>query len=436
MNGRFVRYATLDGEIRVPPKMRAVIMAKPGLENLRIAEVDVPEPNADQMLARVDACTICPSTMKLLSQGSRHQFIHGWDTEKFPVILGDEGSVTVVKVGGNLAGEYAPGERLVIQPAVDHEPINHRERYQDVGSMKKVAVGYTLGGHLAEYILIREEVLKAGCAVKLPDRAVGYFEASLTEPASCVVSSQDHHVHLVTDPATGKRVPKKGILEGGVTAIFGAGVMGRLHAELAVSYRPRWIIIFNQTAGRFTWIKRCLLAGAKEKGVDIHCVLVPGGGSAGEFVGAKVREISGRDHADDAIDATGSAVMHALALGIAGRGSVVNSFGGLSMENSVIGVDMRKVHYDEMIVTGSSGGNRGDTVRTLELISSGVLDLGKYISRVGVLGHAIEFLGLVKDRKIDGKAVVYPHATASRPLAVEDGWSREREMEFLEDRLA
>ena len=59
-----------------------------------------------------------------------------------------------------------------------------------------MAVGYTLGGHLAEYVLVSEEILAAGCLLPLPDASLPYAHAALSEPFSCVISAQDHHVHL------------------------------------------------------------------------------------------------------------------------------------------------------------------------------------------------------------------------------------------------
>ena len=110
------------------------------------------------MLARVDAAGICTSLIKLIEQGPNHPLLYGWDITRFPLILGDEGSVTLVEVGAGLRSRYRSGQRYVIQPSVDSAPINHCERYRDQArGINKVAVGYTLGGHLAEYVLIGEE---------------------------------------------------------------------------------------------------------------------------------------------------------------------------------------------------------------------------------------------------------------------------------------
>ena len=417
------------GNLKLPDKMKAVLMSKVGLENLKLTEVDVPEPNENQILARVDACTICTSTLKLLSQGPEHPYLSGWNIEKYPIILGDEGSITAVKVGRNLKAKFGVGEKLAIQPAVEHVPINHRERYRNPDLMKKVAVGYTLGGHLAQYLLVTEEVIEANCLVKLPSQKMSYYEISLTEPLSCVVSSQDHHVHFVVDSETGERIPSKGLLKGGVTVIFGAGVMGRFHVELAMSYHPRQVIVFDIDPGKFCWIEKHLIRRGKQEGIDIHCELA----NKGELQ-ETLKRLSGQNYADDIIDATGSPRAQETALKLSGRYSVFNSFGGLKSGENIIGIDMRRVHYDEIIITGSSGGNWADTVKTLKLLHEGKIRVGTQVRLVGDISHAIEFLGLVKSGEVDGKAIVYPHVKLSEPMKVEDEWTKEKETELCDNK--
>ena len=83
----------------IPKTMQALIAKGRGFENLEVAEVPVPRINPDQLLARVDAAGVCTSIIKLIDQGPDHTFIRGWDMEKWPVILGDEGAITLVKIG-------------------------------------------------------------------------------------------------------------------------------------------------------------------------------------------------------------------------------------------------------------------------------------------------------------------------------------------------
>ena len=114
-----------------------------------------------------------------------------------------------------------------------------------------------------------------------------------------------------------------------------------------------------------------------------------------------------------------------------GRGAVLNLFGGLKSGEDIVELDTGIVHYEEINVTGSSGGSPWDVARTLELMATGEIDACKHISRVGDLDHAVEFLEMVKTHRIDGKAVVYPHRCTDRILDV-DQWTAEDEKTYLE----
>jgi threonine dehydrogenase-like Zn-dependent dehydrogenase len=310
---------------------------------------------------------------------------------------------------------------------VDHEPINFRERYSDPATMKKTAVGYTLGGTFAEYLLVQEEVIEAGCLVELPAQDLGHYEVSLSEPLSCVVSAQDHHVHLVPDPGTGERKPHKGLLKGGVTVVFGAGVMARFHIELAMTYSPRAIVVMTRSAERFDWLREHVELRAKARGIRLLYEKLDL-----ERLPAIVKRLTCQAFADDIIDTTASPkVVEAAANTLAGKGSVIDTFGGLNIGEHTVPVDLRKVHYDESIITGSSGGNPFDTKRTLDLIHGGHFDVGKQIRKVGSLAHAAGFLQLIKDKKIDGKALIYPHTRLDAPMDTPAGWSRQLEKDHL-----
>jgi threonine dehydrogenase-like Zn-dependent dehydrogenase len=376
----------------------------------------------------VDAAGICTSLIKLVEQGPAHSQLYGWDIERFPLILGDEGAVTLVEVGQELQDRYHPGERYVIQPAVDHPPVNHPERYRDGGrGVAKVAVGYTLPGHLAEYVLITEETVAAGCLLPVRDRSFPFAHAAVAEPLSCCVSAQDHHVHLVQETLLGPRQVVKGLKPGGVTVVIGAGAMGRMHVDLALSYKPRAILVADLIEERLQLVRTLLGPRAGKAGVNLQAV-----NPSSSDLNQRVNEVSGYQGADDVIVAVGSKQAIQNAQCLVGRHAVLDLFGGLKKGEDVIGLDTGIIHYKEINVTGSSGGFPWDIARTLELMAAGELDAGCHITRIGDLEHATEFLRMIKAQEIDGKAVVYPHRRTSRILAVKS-WSAQDELEYLKN---
>ena len=418
-----------DHEIteHVPSEMRALVLDGVGFEHLAIRKIPVPSPSAHQMLARVEAAGICTSLIKLIEQGPDHNLMYGWDVSRFPVILGDEGVVTVVQVGEALRNQYQTGELYVVQPAVDHEPVNHRERYRNAGQgVRKVAVGYTLAGHLAEYILIPEEVLNSGCLLPVPRPHPPLAHAAMSEPLSCVVSAQEHHMHLIQRSPLAAREAVKGLKRGGVTAIIGAGAMGRMHVDLALAYRPRAIVVADFLEPRLQLVEKLFQGRAAEAGVALHTVH-----AASTPVEKVVAELTNHLGADDVIVAVGSRKAIEDAQKMVGRSAVLNLFGGLKKGDDIVGIDATGVHYKEINVTGSSGGSPWDIARTLELIATKEIDAGAHITRVGDLDHAIELLQLVKAQQIDGKAVVYPHRRTQKIHCV-DSWSGADERSYLQ----
>jgi threonine dehydrogenase-like Zn-dependent dehydrogenase len=412
----------------IPKVMQALVASGSGFENLAVKDVPVPDVGPEQILARVDAAGVCTSILKLIDQGENHPFINGWDMKKWPVILGDEGSVTFVKIGDNLRDKYKAGQRYAIQPAVDVAPILHRERYNDnAAGMHKCAVGYTLGGQLAEYIRIQEEVVEAGCLLPLAEEGMGYFEVSMTEPISCVYSAQQRNYHIFKKGPQDEREAHLGPLPGGITVIIGAGVMGRIHAELSLRYSPAVLIVTARTRPRLDLTMKTLGEKAKAKGTKLICVTA-------DKLADTVKQFSQGQGADDIILAVGDNAAQQNALGLLAKGGVANLFGGLPRGDHVLELDTLAVHYDEIKVVGSSGGEPSDMTATLKAIVRGEIDAGSYVAAVGSLDNAIDVLRMIKEGKIDGKAILYPHIQQS-PLEGVEYWSKEREEDFLNSRL-
>jgi threonine dehydrogenase-like Zn-dependent dehydrogenase len=406
--------------------MRALVLDGVGFEHLHIKSVPTPRPGPRQLLGRVDAAGICTSLIKLIEQGPAHSYVYGWDIAQFPLILGDEGCITLVEIGSELAGRYHIGERYAIQPAVDIAPINHRERYRDnARGIHKLAAGYTLQGHLAEYILVSEEILEAGCLLPLPDVHMPFAHAALAEPISCVISGQDHHIHLAQPNPLSPRQVIHGLKPGGVTVILGAGAMGRMHVDLALSYKPAVVIAADFIQERLDIVTRLFGEKARRLGVDLQAF----NSSTGDL-GAHLAAISGERGADDVIVAVGSARAIESAEKLVARGAVLNLFGGLKKGQDVVPMDTGVIHYKEINVTGSSGGSPWDVARTLELMVAGQIEAGSHITRIGDLEHAPAFLEMIKAQQLDGKAVVYPHRRANEILSVPE-WTGDDERAYL-----
>lgn len=177
MNTKYDHYRSPDTPI--PEETWAWNMYGAGVENIGRDGVPerftVPEPNDDQLLVRVDAVGMCFSDVKLIQQGGAHAKLYNRDLSKEPTRLGHEATLTVLKVGKNLQGQYEPGQRLAVQPDIYRNGMS-------------TAYGYTIPGGLTQYHLVGPEVLDAddGAYVLAVEERLGYAETALTEPWACV----------------------------------------------------------------------------------------------------------------------------------------------------------------------------------------------------------------------------------------------------------
>jgi threonine dehydrogenase-like Zn-dependent dehydrogenase len=410
----------------VPTEMRATVLSGTGVDQLAVRTIPVPTPGPGQLLGRVDAAGICTSVNKLLDQGSEHPLMHGWDPAIHPAIVGDEGVVTLVQVGDGLAGEYQLGQRFSVQPAVDLAPIQFRERYTDHGrGVAKIAVGYSLPGLLAEYILIGEEVLAAGCLLPLPDPEMPAAHAAIAEPISCIISSHAHHQHLTQPDRTQARIATNGIQPGAVVVVIGAGPMGRIHVDLAIAARPRAIIATARREERLQWLHDTFGERAAAAGVDLVTVNATDGDLA-----AVVDRISEGRGADDVIVTVADGEVMERAQHLLARYGVLDLFAGLPPGKELIEIDERFVHYQEINITGSSGGGPWDIIETLRLMAAAEIDAAAHIAHIGDLDHAPELLQMARERRVEGKAVVYPHRPTDS-IATVPRWSAEDERRYL-----
>ncbi|MFQ6131045.1 MAG: alcohol dehydrogenase catalytic domain-containing protein [Armatimonadota bacterium] len=180
MPDRIAAYRRADAPL--PRRMLAWQLFGAGMDNFGRADqpstIPLPEIGRGELLLRVDACGLCFSDIKIIRLGDQHPRLRGRDLSREPVTPGHEAALTVVKVGEDLAEQFAVGDRFVIQADIF---------YQGVG----MAFGYALQGALAQYVAVGKEVLEGdeGCYLLPVEAKTGYAEAGLAEPWACVECS-------------------------------------------------------------------------------------------------------------------------------------------------------------------------------------------------------------------------------------------------------
>jgi D-arabinose 1-dehydrogenase-like Zn-dependent alcohol dehydrogenase len=172
-----------------------------GLENLgrdgKPIAVPMPEYGPDELLVRHDACGLCFSDIKVISQGQSHPRIFR-DMQKEPVVLGHEVSMTVVGVGANLRDQYKVGDRFIVQADIHFKGVNY-------------AYGYMIQGGLSQYGVIDQRILNGdhGNYLLPVQPQTGYAESALTEPWACVTAAYELKY-------------RTGLKDGGTTWVIGS----------------------------------------------------------------------------------------------------------------------------------------------------------------------------------------------------------------------
>ncbi|MDR3488195.1 MAG: alcohol dehydrogenase catalytic domain-containing protein [Bradyrhizobium sp.] len=154
-------------------------------------EMRLDPPAANEVVARVDAASICASDIKIIRMGAAHPLFESRDLDADPVVLGHEIAMTVVAVGERWRETYRPGDRLGLQPAIT------------VGT-KRMIVGVDLPGGMSEYIRLDERVLGTGapdtCYVFPLPVGMGAAAAALLEPYSCVEAAHRQNCRTTLKP--------------------------------------------------------------------------------------------------------------------------------------------------------------------------------------------------------------------------------------------
>jgi L-iditol 2-dehydrogenase len=247
--------------------------------------------------------------------------------------------------------------------------------------------------------------------------------AALAEPLSCAVSAQAHHLRVSQEEPHKPRTASNGLADGGVTVIIGAGAMGRMHVDIALAAKPRAIIIADVMPERLQLCERLFAERAAGQGVKLYT------SPAGDALRKTIFGVSERG-ADDVIVAVGVKQAIHEAQFLVARGGVLNLFGGLPKRDAEVAFDTTAVHYNEIVITGSSGGSPWDVAESLSLMAKRAIDPSLHITRIGDLAHVPVLLEQMKNQQLDGKAMIYPHRP-NQTIRQVNQWTHDDERDYL-----
>ncbi|MEI7988792.1 MAG: alcohol dehydrogenase catalytic domain-containing protein [Chloroflexota bacterium] len=244
MSGKYEEYYNARNPI--PSKYLLWPLYGAGFENMgkdgKPIEVENIEIGPDELLIRHDACGLCFSDIKVITQGQNHPRIVK-DMKEYPVTLGHEAALTVVKVGANLGDQYKVGDRFIIQADIFHGGVS-------------TAYGYVIQGGLSQYNILDHRVLKtdAGSNIIPIQPETGYAEGALVEPWACAVAA--YRLEYRTS-----------LKNGGTTWIIGAGENKPYTISQGFDNKshPARLMLTDVPASFAAWLKE----SAKKLGVEV-----------------------------------------------------------------------------------------------------------------------------------------------------------------------
>lgn len=379
--------------------MKTLALRLYGKSDLRLEEFELPEIAPDEILADITTNSICMSDFKATMQGADHKRVPN-DIAENPIILGHEFCGTILKVGNKYKGKFSTGSKYSIQPA-----LNYPGRLLD-------APGYSFRytGGQATHIIVAKEVLEQDCL--LPYSGRGFFEASLSEPTSCIVGAFKAQYHY----NQGEYVHRMGIVERGTMAILaGAGPMGLGAIDLAIhgGRRPRLLVVTDIDQGRLDRAAQIFSPTEAEKqGVDLRYVNTRDGNPVEDL-----KAITEGKGFDDVFVFAPVAPIIEQGSKILGFNGCLNFFAGPSRSDFMASINFYDVHYSGHHLVGTSGGNTEDMRDSLELMAAGTINPAVMVTHVGGLDAAADTTMKLPDIP-GGKKLIY--TKLSMPLVALD----------------
>lgn len=341
--------------------MKAAVCA-PG-EGIRVEEVPRPILEPGDVLVRVGAACVCATDRKI-ARGEHPRVPRG-----VVRVLGHEVAGEVAEVR-EPEGEVQVGDPVGLVPNVGCGRCAACVQGLDALCPRAEVFGITLDGGFAEYVRVPARAVRRGHLIPLPE-GVPFEVAALAEPLSCVIQA-----HELVGTSPGDRV-----------LVLGGGAMGLLNVMVARQRGAAEVVVADPHPDR------------RELGREL-----------GADRAVHPEEMNGWDDGFDVVvAAASSARAQDQALRAAALRGRVHLFAGLPSPG-VVSVETNRIHYRQLVVTGSTGQTVEHYRRALRLLPRLRPQLARILThRVGLGGLEDVLQGMERRQVL--KAVVVPGAT-------------------------
>ncbi len=326
--------------------------------NMRVDNIDIPEPKPNEVRIRVAYCGVC---------GTDVHIFHG-DGGSFevapPLVPGHEFSGIVDKVGDEITNLKA-GDRVCCDPNIMCGKCYYCQNGMEHFCENNVGIGTTANGGFAEYVIVPDSHV-----YKIPT-GLSLIQAAMAEPISCCL----HGIDLSK------------IKLGDSVLIVGGGTIGNIMVQLAKKAGAA-IVILSEPVGE----KREL---ALKLGADF--VYDP----TNDNLSKEIHKIT--KNLNIVIECAGNSKAQEEAIHFAGKAATVMFF-GLSAPEDTIRVYPDEIFKKELVIT-SSFINPYTFSRAVNILSGNALDVTSIITKVAPIEELPNILANPEARQ-KGKVIV------------------------------
>jgi L-iditol 2-dehydrogenase len=347
-----------QGERKAGP--RQAMLVAPGRIEMR--DFSPPHPGPGEVLLQVKCALSCGTDLKAYRRG--HPM---WP---MPAPFGHEFSGVVAETGAGVEN-FRVGDEVMAAPTAPCGHCFYCERGQE-NLCPQAMARMVLGGY-ADFILIGEHVVAQNAFHKPAE--LGFEEAALLEPMSCVVHAQE-----MARPEKHETV-----------LIIGAGAFGILHVMALKAQGVRAVVVAGRGAQRLQW--------AGELGADrVIDVTVTGAEAA-------VASLNGGHGPDLVIECTGQVAGWQDAFARVRRGGRAMFFGGCPV-NTALSVDTRRMHYDNLTLLAPFHFRPRDVRKAFKLLSADSLGARRIINARRSLSELSEVFQMLEQSAVLKCAII------------------------------
>ncbi len=343
--------------------MKTIVPGEPG--RAEWMEMDEPTIGPGEVLLRPLACGICTTDVKFVragyTGGPHYALGHELVGE---VVAADEGA------------RWQVGDRVAAAPYLPCGSCYYCLHGQPTLCPHLFENSLSPGG-LAERVRIPRPLAERGL-FPLPE-GLPIPIASLAEPAGCCVQG----------------IEDCGVMAGDAVLVVGDGPMGLLCAAVARTYGAGLVVVAGLTPHRLAMARG---AGSPRPYADV--VIHVGE----EDLRERVVALTGGRGADAVLVAVSSAEAVETGLGALRTGGVLNVFAGVP-KGTTIPLDLHRLHYQQLHLTGSFGVGPYHVAQALRLLVSGQVDFAPLVTATFPFAKAPEAVAYAMNQ-VGLKAVV------------------------------